>query len=120
MSRMAEGDVPEWLDPKCSRMEALFSKLRKDIVSALRSDALPIYRDQCQANRGSGFTPLVVTGQCIQHETQTERLCVAAKGLGEDPVSMCFNLHDYFNICAIQQWAEAKKLSYCLIASRML
>lgn len=90
------------------------------IVSALRSDALPIYRDQCQANRGSGFTPLVVTGQCIQHETQTEHLCVAAKGLGEDPVSMCFNLHYYFNICAIQQWAEAKKLSYCLIASRML
>lgn len=53
--------------------------------------------------------PLVVTGQCIQHETQTEHLCVAAKGLGEDPVSTCFNLHDYFNICAMRLRLEAKK-----------
>lgn len=114
MSRMAEGDVPKWLDPKCSRIEALFSKLKKDIVSALRSDAQgPVSGKQRIRFHAAGSYRAMYT-------TQTEHLCVAAKGLGEDPVSTCFNLHDYFNICAIQQWAEAKKLSYCLIASRML
>lgn len=52
---------------------------------------------RCQTNRGSGVRPWVVTVQPIQRETQTEHLCVAAKGLrGGDPVSECFNLHYFF------------------------
>lgn len=41
----------------------------------------------------SGFRLWVVTAHPIQHETQTEHWCGAAKGLRDDPVPQCFNLH---------------------------
>lgn len=72
---------------------------------------------RCQTNRGSGVRPWVVTVQPIQRETQTEHLCVAAKGLrGGDPVSECFNLHYFLNISAVWPMIGSQISSYGLTA----
>lgn len=49
------------LDPKCSRIAALFSQLRGGRRQRSQMRSLTIYSDPCQANRGSGFGPWVVT-----------------------------------------------------------
>lgn len=70
-------DAPTYSAPTAQGWRHCFHSSER--TSGLRS--LTVYYDRCQTNRGSGVGLRVLTVQPIQHETQTEHLCEAAKGL---------------------------------------